>query len=171
MNISQTEPPFETIAHQRALSRRSWATIGCMATPALLLGYLSTVSISFAAQTPPSGSVKTVKSFLAKYCVTCHGPNLQKGGIRLDTLGHDLSVPANAMHWADIMERMNAAEMPPKGSLQPRPQEIANVAEWITAQLKEADANQKAGLGEKVSFHRLSREEYRNTIRDLLGVT
>ena len=90
-------------------------------------------------------------------------------GFALDTLGHDFSTPVTAMHWADIMERMNAAEMPPKGSLQPSPKEVANIADWITAQLKEADADQKAGLGEKVAFRRLTREEYRNTIRDLLG--
>ena len=37
--------------------------------------------------------------------------------------------------------------------------------------LADAEAARQAAAGEKVSFHRLSREEYRNTIRDLLGVT
>ena len=39
------------------------------------------------------------------------------------------------------------------------------------AQLTEAESARQAAVGEKVSFRRLSREEYRNTIRDLLGVT
>jgi mono/diheme cytochrome c family protein len=138
----------------------------------LLLGYLSrSPSSSFAAQAPSSEYEKSVKPFMAKYCVPCHGPSVQRGGIRMDTLSHDFAAPVAAMHWADVMERMNAAEMPPKGSLQPKPTEVANISEWINAQLKEADADQKAGLGEKVAFRRLTRDEYRNTIHDLLGVT
>ncbi|MCW3095833.1 MAG: hypothetical protein JWL77_1451, partial [Chthonomonadaceae bacterium] len=173
MEILKTVPTSEISPNPACGNRRLWAAIGCLATSTLLLGYLSAVSTStsFAAQTPPSDYEKTVKPFFAKYCVQCHGAKLQRGGIRLDTLGHDFSAPVVAMHWADCMERMNAAEMPPKGSQQPKPREVANIADWITAQLKEADAVQKAGLGERVSFHRLTREEYRNTIRDLLGVT
>lgn len=164
-------PPSEISPTPIAAARRSWAAIGCLGIPTLLLGYFSAVSTSFAAPTPPSDYEKTVKPFFTKYCVQCHGANLQKGGIRLDTLGHDYSTPTTAMHWADIMERMNAAEMPPKGAAQPKPKEVANIADWINARLREADANQKAGLGEKIAFRRLSREEYRNTIHDLLGVT
>ncbi len=155
---------------QRA-SHRLWVTLGSLVVSTVLLGCLTAIPRSFAAQTPPSEYDKTVKPFFAKYCVQCHGAALQRSAIRLDTLGHDFSAPVTAMHWADIMERMNAAEMPPKGSPQPKPKEVANIADWITAQLKEADAEQKAGLGEKVSFRRLTREEYRNTIHDLLGVT
>ncbi len=162
---------FSEIRANSRATRRLWVAVGCLATPALLLGYLSAVSASLAAPPPPSEYEKVVKPFFTKYCVSCHGASLQRGGIRLDTLSHDFSTPVTAMHWADIMERMNAAEMPPKGSLQPKPKEVANIADWITAQLKEADADQKAGLGEKVAFRRLTREEYRNTVRDLLGVT
>ena len=170
-NILQTAPSAEMSSNPKVASRRLWMAVGCLVTSTLLVGYLSAASISFAAQPPPSEYDKVVKPFLTKYCVQCHGDKLQKGGIRLDTLGHDFSTPITAMHWADTMERMNAAEMPPKGSVQPKPKEVAAMADWITAQLKEADANQKAGLGEKVSFRRLTREEYRNTVRDLLGVT
>ena len=171
LDLLRTMLPSDTNIESRGATRRLWVVIGCLATSTLLLGYLSAVSTSYAAQTPPSEYVKVVKPFVAKYCVQCHGDKLQRGGIRVDTLGHDFSTPVIAMHWGDIMERMNAAEMPPKGSLQPKPKEIANIADWITAQLREADAVQKAGLGERVSFRRLTREEYRNTVRDLLGVT
>ena len=71
----------------------------------------------------------------------------------------------------EIMGRINAGEMPPKKSPRPKAEDVARVSEWIAAQLTEAEAARQASAGEKVSFHRLTREEYRNTIRDLLGVT
>ena len=171
MDVLQTGPSSEINPRSKHAARRLWLAGGCLLTPTLFLGYLAVETPGFAAQPPSSEVNRVVKPFFAKYCVQCHGANLQKGGIRLDTLGHDFAAPAAAMHWADVMERMNASEMPPKGSLQPAPKELAAIADWITSQLKEADADQKAGLGEKVAFRRLTREEYRNTIRDLLGVT
>jgi mono/diheme cytochrome c family protein len=113
---------------------------------------------------------KTVKPFFQEHCFKCHGEKKQKGDLRLDTMRLDFTAPSAVMHWADIMDRMNSAEMPPEDEKQPNPEEVAKIAEWINSQLSEADAAQKAGLGEKVSFRRLTREEYRNTIRDLLGV-
>ncbi len=120
---------------------------------------------------PPDGYDRLVKPFFGQYCSKCHGEKKPKGGLRLDALGSDFATPASATHWTDIMDRINAGEMPPEGSPRPKPDEAAKVAEWIAAQLTEADASRNAGLGEKVSFRRLTREEYRNTIRDLLGVT
>ena len=46
----------------------------------------------------------------------------------------------------------------------------ARVVEWIAAQLNEAEAARTA-TAERVTFHKLTRAEYANTIRDLLGVT
>ena len=127
-----------------------------------------------AADSSSSGSAdynKLVKPFLAEHCNQCHGEKKQKGDLRTDTLGIDFSSPAASSHWADIMDRVNAGEMPPEKEKQPKPDDVAKIADWIAAQLTEADATQKSSAGEKVSFHRLSREEYRNTIHDLLGVT
>ncbi|MDB5300895.1 MAG: hypothetical protein JWO87_2558 [Phycisphaerales bacterium] len=112
-----------------------------------------------------------VKPFFEQHCVKCHGQDKQKGDLRVDTLERNFVNAASAGHWTDIMDRINSGEMPPKKQERPKPVEVARVAEWIASQLTEAEAARQAGLDEKVSFRRLSREEYRNTIRDLLGVT
>ncbi len=78
---------------------------------------------------------------------------------------------AVAGNWTEIMDRINSGEMPPKKQPRPDPAEIARVATGSAGQLTEAESARQATSGEKVSFRRLSREEYRNTIRDLLGVT
>ena len=61
--------------------------------------------------------------------------------------------------------------MPPPKEPRPKADDSARVTDWIAAKIAEAEAARQADVGEKVSFRRLSREEYRNTIRDLLGVT
>ena len=113
----------------------------------------------------------SVQPFLAKYCVRCHGGTKQKGDLRIDTLGRDFANLRIAGHWTEIMDRVNSGEMPPSTEPRPKPEQIAQVAEWISSQLTEAEAGRQAATGEKISFRRLSREEYRNTIHDLLGVT
>ena len=49
---------------------------------------------------------------------------------------------------------------------QPTAEESAKVVEWIAGKLKEGELARLAKR-EKVSFHKLTREEYANTIRDL----
>ena len=68
------------------------------------------------------------------------------------------------------MDRINGNEMPPTKEPRPDSQQSARVTEWLATQLTEAEATRQFRQ-EKVSFRRLSREEYRNTLRDLLGVT
>ena len=68
------------------------------------------------------------------------------------------------------MDRINAGEMPPKKQTQPKPDEVAKVAAWISSQLTEAEAARQVAIGKKSRFAG-SREEYRNTIHDLLGIT
>jgi mono/diheme cytochrome c family protein len=112
-----------------------------------------------------------VTPFFESNCTSCHGEKKQKGDLRVDTLTRDFANASVAGHWMDIMDRINSGDMPPKKQQRPKPEDIARVAELITAQLNEAEAARQASEGETVSFHRLSRDEYRNTIHDLLGIT
>jgi hypothetical protein len=112
---------------------------------------------------------KVVKPFLAAHCVKCHGEVKPKGDLRLDNLPLDFVTPANATHWTDIMDRMNSGAMPPAGSPKPNPKDVAQVIEWIAGKFAETEAARLARR-EKVTFYRLSREEYANTIYDLLGI-
>ncbi len=152
-----------------------------LARGALLLGVLlggAGAPALQAAAAPPSGSpeaarafAEVVRPFLEGHCTACHGEKKQKGDLRLDTLSGDFANISAAAHWMEVMERINSGDMPPKKEPRPKPEEISRVADQITAQLSDADAARQAAEGETISYRRLSREEYRNTIRDLLGVT
>ncbi|MBI1372575.1 MAG: DUF1592 domain-containing protein [Phycisphaera sp.] len=102
-------------------------------------------------------------------CVGCHGEKKQKGHFRLDELSRDVGGPA-AKRWADVMERISNDEMPPDDvKNRPTADESAGIIEWLAARIKDGEAARLAKR-ERVSFHRLSRAEYANTIYDLLGV-
>ncbi len=116
----------------------------------------------------PGDFERNVQPFFKEHCYRCHGEKKQKGDLRMDTLSRDFAAPPVAMHWADIMERISAAEMPPEDEDQPKPDDAARVVDWISTALNEAEAA-RAAAAERVSFHKLTRGEYANTIRDLLG--
>jgi len=121
---------------------------------------------------PPSAEEfdKLVLPYFAEYCNRCHDAKTQKGEFRLDTLSRDFAAGKSTMKWAEIIERVNTGEMPPKNAKQPKADDTARIVEAITAKLHEGEAARLAKR-EKVAFHRLTREEYANTVRDLLGVT
>ena len=107
--------------------------------------------------------------FLETHCIRCHGGKKQKGDLRLDTLPQDFAAPLSASQWADVMERISSGEMPPEDEPKPGAEDAALLVEWMAAQIKDGEAARLARR-ERVTFHKLTREEYANTIRDLLGV-
>ena len=110
-----------------------------------------------------------VQVYLETHCLKCHDADVQKGDFRIDTLstkvGHE-----NTPQWIEIMERINSGEMPPKKEkVKPTAEESAKTVEWIASRMKEGESARMAARG-RVSYNRLTRDEYVNTVRDLLGV-
>ena len=69
---------------------------------------------------------KGIRPFLAKYCVSCHGPDKQKAKLRLDTLDADLLNGSEADMWQEVLDLINVSEMPPEeAKLQPTPKELS----------------------------------------------
>ncbi len=113
---------------------------------------------------------KAVAPFLAEHCNRCHDEKVHKGEFRVDNLSRDFLKGSSGAKWAEVMDRISSGEMPPKKEPKPNATEAAKVVEWLAARLKEGEAVRLAKR-ERVSFHKLTREEYANTIHDLLGVT
>ncbi|MFP6901131.1 MAG: DUF1592 domain-containing protein [Opitutales bacterium] len=109
------------------------------------------------------------EAFLEKHCVRCHGAKKQKGDLRMDKLSRDFKVGADGHLWAEIVERINAGEMPPEKEPQPSESEIASVIGNLDAKISEGRAARMAKRP-PVAHYRLSRKEYQNTVYDLLGV-
>src|SRR4051794_26073981 len=111
----------------------------------------------------------TVQKFMEEHCINCHGPDKQKGDFRIDTLSPKVGFENNPQ-WQEIIERINSGEMPPKKEkVRPTAEESGRVVDWLAARMKEGESSRMASRG-RVTYNRLTREEYVNTVRDLIGV-
>lgn len=142
-----------------------------MARPFLLCPVLSACLLAGVQGEELAALKEIVRPFFSEHCNRCHGPKKQKGDLRVDDLALDYTSPATMAHWEEIMNRINSGDMPPEDEPRPKADQVARVADWIVGQLREADALRQSSAGERVTMHKLSREEYANTIRDLLGVS
>ena len=110
-----------------------------------------------------------VGGFFQKHCIACHGPEIEEGKFRIDTLSKEVGFKDTAL-WAEVRERISSGEMPPEDfDDRPTAQQGSEVVEWLSARIKAGEAARMAKR-DRVSFYRLSREEYVHTIYDLLGV-
>lgn len=112
---------------------------------------------------------KELQPYLEAHCIGCHGAQKQEGDFRIDTLSREVGLN-DTPHWAEIIERINSGEMPPDEVKQrPSADESAKIVEWLAARIKEGEAARMAKR-DRVSYHRLTRDEYVNSVRDLIGV-
>jgi uncharacterized membrane protein/mono/diheme cytochrome c family protein len=109
-----------------------------------------------------------VQPIMDQYCYSCHGADKQKGEIRLDDLNWDMINGPHAESWHTALDQINAGEMPPKGKAQPNDEERRLVVDWITDNLEKA-AIAKRGQPQNI-MRRLTRQQYTNTLNDLLSL-
>ena len=115
-----------------------------------------------------SGYKSTVVPFVAKYCSECHAGPKSKGNFHTDSgLVNQFVEPAARQEWNRVVDVLNGHQMPPKEAVQPKLAEVGQVVDWITAETVRAELNRR---DRAVVLRRMNREEYRNTIRDLIGV-
>lgn len=113
---------------------------------------------------------KDIRPILQSHCVRCHGPEVQEGNVRLDTLAVDLIEDRIATeHWQEVLNVLQASEMPPEGELHLSPEQLQKVTDWVSSSIKQAlDARRKSDG--RVVMRRLNRVEYQYTMLDLLGL-
>ncbi|MDP7692785.1 MAG: DUF1592 domain-containing protein [Vicinamibacterales bacterium] len=105
---------------------------------------------------------------LDQYCVTCHNDRLETGGLTLEGINLG-DIAGNAELWEKVVQKLRAGAMPPQPRPRPDQPTYDGIRFWLEAELdRAAAANLNPGRTE--ALHRLSRTEYRNVIRDLLGL-
>jgi mono/diheme cytochrome c family protein len=121
------------------------------------------------AATSPDEFDRTLLPYLQTNCFRCHNAERQEAEFRVDTLSKNVGTESNPQ-WLEVMERINSGEMPPETEAKrPTAAESAKAVEWIAAWMKEGEAARMATRA-RVTYNRLTRDEYVNTVRDLIGV-
>lgn len=111
-----------------------------------------------------------IQPLLAKYCHDCHGNGASEGDFSLESYTDFKKVLAGRSHWLKVLRRLNQADMPPlDADARPTKEEYARLAAFVDVALNDIDCSQGPTAGH-VTLSRLTRYEYRNTVRDLLGV-
>ena len=116
-------------------------------------------------------SVRTGLLLSIGTCVTCHNDRLKTANLSLQ--GVDL---ANTAHDPEVytkLEKMvmklRAGAMPPQGNQRPDATTMQAFLTTLESSLDRAAAA-RPNPGRTETFHRMNRAEYRNSVRDLLGI-
>ncbi|HWN96475.1 MAG TPA: DUF1592 domain-containing protein [Methylomirabilota bacterium] len=109
-----------------------------------------------------------VQPILKEYCYDCHADGANKGGVSFDEFKSDAAMLENHELWLKALKNVRANIMPPPKKSQPSADQKRRLEQWIKTAVFQSDP-QNPDPG-RVTVRRLNRVEYRNTVRDLLGV-
>ena len=109
------------------------------------------------------------RAVLEKYCFDCHDSDSAKAGVNLENLSFGIDSIASAEFWQNVLNAMNAGEMPPKKKRQLTAEEKTAFLADLSKQMVVA-REALSDTGGVITMRRLNRREYENTVYDLLGV-
>jgi mono/diheme cytochrome c family protein len=109
-----------------------------------------------------------IQPILDDYCIACHGNGMKKGGLALDESTLDQTRLHDRDLWWAVLKNVRAGIMPPAGKSRLSDTERRLLEDWIKyGAFGIEPTNSDPG---RITVRRLNRVEYRNTIRDLMGV-
>ncbi len=131
------------------------------------------ILIAFAAkpgEETPSGFAQEGLPFLKQFCFDCHAGDEPAAELALDAFRDNHSLIENRDVWDRVLDMLTTGQMPPSESEhQPTIEESDTFVAHIEAIFEHADRTAKPDPG-RITVRRLNKVEYKNTVRDLLGV-
>ncbi len=137
---------------------RFFALMTCVGVP-----LMSGAETDYAAQFE-----REILPILEDHCYQCHGDGEDKGKIRFDSFGSTTELMKQPELWVHALKNIRSGMMPPAKKDRIPPGDFAKLEEWIKRGPLQLDP-QHPDPG-RVTLRRLNRIEYRNTIRDLMGI-
>jgi len=108
-----------------------------------------------------------LRNTVRRHCLACHNDRTLTAGLSLQNVDPE-RIAEHAPVLEKVFQKLRAGEMPPAGRARPDASTTAGLVAWLEIALdREAAANPDPGAP---AIHRLNRAEYRNAVRDLLGL-
>ena len=117
--------------------------------------------------------MERIEAFVDNHCIDCHSGSEPQGSFDLEALSFSADQfskqTLDTSAWEKILRRIDAREMPPASSELPTDAEYNSISKSLTQTLLDRSrAHPRTGrIG---AVRRLTRIEYQNSIRDLLGI-
>jgi hypothetical protein len=105
-----------------------------------------------------------LKPFFTNNCVKCHGGEKVKGKVNLKEIANVKQFLANPELIKELIEVIDAADMPPEDEPQPKPAERTRFLASLKTMLRTAT---DGGVAKQNQIRRLNRFQYNNSVRDL----
>lgn len=148
---------------------QKWAdlTARLLAAPVLLTSFAG-FSIAESAEKDAEKFLKEIRPVLNQNCGTCHNPNKKHDAAPFLKAADLTEMEKDRGLWRNVSIQLRNRTMPPRDSKLSEEDRL-HVAAWIDQRLKLTACGSGDFAGSAIT-RRLNRREYRNTIRDLLGV-
>ncbi|HJO08686.1 MAG TPA: DUF1588 domain-containing protein [Verrucomicrobiota bacterium] len=105
-----------------------------------------------------------IKPIFAKNCVKCHGGEKVKGKVNLKEITNTSQFIAKPELIKELIEVIDAADMPPEDELQLKPTEPARLLVSLKTMLRTATTG---NIAKQNKIRRLNRFQYNNAVRDV----
>jgi hypothetical protein len=122
-----------------------------------------------AVESPGAKEFRTeIRPILQTYCFDCHADGAKKGKVAFDEFKSDQGAVDDRELWWRALKNLRANIMPPAKKPRPTAAERDVIAHWIKSDV--FGINPQSIDPGRVTIRRLNRVEYRNTVRDLVGI-
>lgn len=136
---------------------------------AIVTIHLATVRESLFAEENWNERASKVDSFIQKHCSKCHAGEQMEADLKFPEMTTREHIASHRKRWELTLSMVETSQMPPSDEPSPSDDERMTFKENVAKLFDELDRNAKPDPG-RVTMRRLNRFEYRNTIRDLVGV-
>ncbi len=110
-----------------------------------------------------------VQPLLKKHCLECHSGAEPEAGLSLEHFDTPKSFLRGRRVWEKAVQRMKLGDMPPRESNELDDAQRKFLTDWITSTIEDIECGLAPNPGQ-VTLRRLNASEYRNTVRDLVGI-
>jgi cytochrome c5 len=154
------------VAAPLVLLLAGWVVVGLTSS-----GHVQAAQNAVQASQTPDPAAAESRAVLDRYCVTCHNAKLKipaGNPLLLDSLDIN-DVTKDGKAWDKVVRKLRARAMPPAGSRRPEEADYEKVVAHLEGSF-DREAHARPNPGFVGQFHRLTRTEYANAVRDLLAL-